>query len=216
MKTHSFGALQLRQKLAMDRQMTSLLDREILTYSDEIVFERENWVGAFVDYGHAVSFDEGRMTSYRAVEAREGRLFWFVRRSDRKLGYHAARHDPLDAAEEADGAWRGRRAVRQDWDFVEGLAKDLIAGRRRFRVHIEDAFNSPLCPMGIEGFLRSVGLRNVKEISGRFAAFLMKIEPQVGFVIHQAYRRHAGLAGGPQPDAAQGPAHQPDGAGTVV
>ncbi|SDN75107.1 hypothetical protein SAMN05216196_10212 [Lutimaribacter pacificus] len=178
-----------RELLAKQRQMVSLLDKEILARSDEIAFERENWVDAFIDYGHAVSFDNRQTMAYRGIATRDGTLFWLVRRQDKKHGYHAAATDPLEAVEEAQTAWARRKAVRQDWDRVEQMANALILGRLRFRVTIDDALASPLCTLGIECFLDRHRLRNTRNVSGRFAALLMKIEPQVGFVIHQAHLR---------------------------
>lgn len=179
----------LRQKLAKDRRMVSLIEREYLTHSPDIVFERENWVSAFVDYGHEVSFDRGRTRVCRAVNVRDGALFWMVRQQGKRLGYHAEGDDPLAAVEQAETAWAGRRAVRQNWAEVEALAADLLTGRRSFRVRVQDAFDSPLCSMGVRGFLASMRMSEDRDVSGRMAAMLMKIESQVGFVIHQAHLR---------------------------
>ena len=76
----------LRQKLAMQRPMSSLIDRELAAASDEIVLEREDWVEAFVDYGHAVSFDGGETIAFRAVTLHDGTLFWNVRRDGKTKG----------------------------------------------------------------------------------------------------------------------------------
>ena len=40
-------------------------------------------------------------------------------------------------------------------------------------------------------FMARMGMPNVQKISGRSAALLMKIDPQLGFVIREAHRRHA-------------------------
>ena len=39
------------------------------------------------------------------------------------------------------------------------------------------------------GFLRGIGFADIKRISGRLAAMLMKVEPQMGFVIFEAMQR---------------------------
>ena len=73
-------------------------------------------------------------------------------------------------------------------------------------MRIEDAFASPLCTMGVAAFMRRMRISQVKEISGRLAAILMWIDPQVGFVIYQADLREkqsAKLSGTPALDAAR-------------
>ena len=184
--------MRLRQTLEFDRQMTSLIEREVAAQSDDIRREKENWVDALIDYGHEVSFDRGKTRLARGITTHDGRMFWLVRREGKKHGYHAAGDDPVEAADEAELAWKKRRSVRAEWDFVETLQRDLLTGREKLRVRIEDAHASPLCSMGIEGFMRSIGMAQVRAVPGRVAALMMKIDPQVGFVIHQAWLRHTG------------------------
>lgn len=179
----------LRLKLAMQRQNTSLMDREIAAASDEIVQELEDWVDAFVDYGHVISFDNGETRAIRAVAMHDGTLFWLVRKTGKSKGFHSDRSDPLAAIEQAEAAWRARKLVRRNWQAVQHLARDLLLGRRRFRVRLEDAYASPLCSMGIAAFMRRMRISHITETPGWFAAVLMRIDPQVGFVIHQAYLR---------------------------
>lgn len=180
---------QLRQKIAFQRPMISLLDRELLAISDDIVEERENWIRAFVDYGHAIECPNGQATAFRALDASEGSLFWLVRREGKHHGFHSRAVDAYDAIDEAHAAWQCRRQVRQDWAFVERLMRDALLGRIQFKVRIEDAHSSPLCGMGIDAFLTRMRLEHVREISGRMAAILMWIDPQVGFVLYEAHRR---------------------------
>jgi hypothetical protein len=63
----------------------------------------------------------------------------------------------------------------------------------RFDILIEDAHTSPLCAMGTRHFLRSVGLSGITRLSGFKLAWLMLLEPQLGFVIHQAALREGVL-----------------------
>lgn len=196
----------LRRKLAMQRQMTALLDHKIVAASDDIVLEREDWVEAFVDYGHCFSFDGGKITAFRAIAVHDGSLFWLVRKNGKAKGYHSDRTDPLGAVEQAEAAWQGRKRVRRDWSAVEALARDLLLGRRALRVRIEDAHASALCTMGVTAFMRQMRISHIQEISGRLAAILMWIDPQVGFVIHQAHLRetqNAELSAKPVLDAAR-------------
>ena len=93
---------------------------------------------------------------------------------------------------QARAAWDERRRVRAHWPVVRRIARDLALGRRRLEVRIEDAHASALCTVGIEGFLRRIGLGRVRRVSGRTAALLMALEPQVGFVILAAHERAHG------------------------
>lgn len=178
----------------MQRPMTSLLERDILTVSNELVYDYQNWVAAFVDREHKVSFDGGLTTAYRAISISDGVLFWLVTRVDKKFAYHSEKLDPMDAVLDAEAAWIGRKAVRRQWHKVEELARDLLLGRQKFDVRVDDAMRSPLCGMGIREFMRRNRMQNVKQVSGRVAALLMKIDPQVGFAINQAFHRHSATA----------------------
>ena len=179
----------LRQKLVSQRTQTSLSDRKLLELSDDVVEEHENWIRALVDYGHAVKHSDFDAVAFRALETRKGSLFWLVRRNGKTHGFHSDAVDPHDAIEEAQAAWQQRRRVRKDWPFVESLMRDVLLGRVKLTVRIEDAYASPLCAMGITAFLTRMRLGHVREISGRMAAVLMWIDPQVGFVLYEAYRR---------------------------
>lgn len=180
---------QLFETLAKERQMLSLIEKEVLAGSGSFVFDNTNWVKLWYDPGYAVASDCGTMTAYRAITA-DGDLLWFVFGDGKKLGFHATETDPVAAMEEAKAAWAHRKAVRTRWDEVEEVSRDLWRGTQKFDVRIEDAHASPLCTQGIEGFMGSVGLGGLTRISGRTAAMMMKIEPQVGFVIFEAWQRH--------------------------
>lgn len=168
--------------------MMSLLEREILASSDDLVPDTANWVTMWIDEGHKVSMDRGTTTAFRGIDT-DGQLMWMVRHAEKSHGYHSLLTDPLAAIEQAQDAWAGRRAVRKRWDQVERVAADLIRGRQKFTVSRDDAARSPLCTVGIDSFMRRMGLGNVHAMSGRTAALLMRVEPQVGFVIDAAHAR---------------------------
>lgn len=178
----------LREELAMQRVSASPASSLIETGSGRIRRNRENWVTLWLDEGHAVSVDGGAITAYRGIESL-GRLLWLVRHEAKRYGYHSLENDPYKAIHEALSAWEARREIRARWHVVEQVASDLLVGRRRFDVTLEDAHNSPLCSVGIDAFRRRMRIRHITRISGRTAALLMKIEPQLGFVIYQAYLR---------------------------
>lgn len=178
-----------RLLLAKQRQMTSLLEKEIIAESSDVVFSKEDWVPLYMDLGNMVVSDCGQFTAYRAATLK-GQLIWMVYTSGKEKGYHAMCDDPVDAIERAKETWNHRRAIRQNWCHVEKLQRDLLRGRQRFDVRVEDLKASPLCSLGIEGFRSAVGLGRITRIPGWLAALLMKIEPQMGFVLYEAKCRH--------------------------
>ncbi len=178
-----------RLQLAKQRQMTSLIDQEILSNSTDMKFTKADWVPLYFDLGNKVTSDDGQMAAYRAVTLK-GELLWMVFTPTKECGYHASCSDPFEAMERAKASWANRRAVRLEWDLVERTARDLLTARQRFDVRIEDLEASPLCTLGIEGFRAAIGMKRVTRIPGWLAALLMKVEPQMGFVIHAAMQRH--------------------------
>ncbi|MEX0280964.1 MAG: hypothetical protein AB3N13_07200 [Arenibacterium sp.] len=180
--------IQARQLLAKQRQMTSLIDKDIISQSEDLTFDRTDWVPLYFDKGYAVRSDCGTATAYRAVTL-DQQLLWLVFTDNKERGFHATAECPVEAIEQAQQIWEKRRNIKRDWYLIEQAARDLLAGRAKFSVTLEDAHKSPLCSLGIEGFLSSIGMGRVTKISGRMAAMLMRIEPQVGFVIYEAMQR---------------------------
>lgn len=179
-----------RLLLAKHRQMTSLMDKEIIAEGADMVFDNANYVPLYYDRGYSVVSDCGEITAYRAITLK-GQSLWMVFTPSKAHGYHATCTDPVEAIEAARATWAHRRAVRQDWGQVEKTARDLIWGRQRFDVREEDLIASPLCALGIQGFRASIGMSRITKMPGRLAALVMMLEPQMGFVIHAAMQRHA-------------------------
>lgn len=179
---------QLQNTLINTRQMVSLIDREIALTSTDIKRETVNWVPMWVDWGHTVRSDCDTATAVRSISDR-GELLWYVRHDSKKHGYHSLCVDPFDAIEDAMQAWDKRKTVRSIWPEVCALARDLMVGRQRFEITMEDAEQSALCTLGIKWFRDRLHISRKQSLSGRSAAFLMKVEPQVGFVIYEAAQR---------------------------
>lgn len=186
--------LHVKRSLVGQRRMVSLLDKELALAGREIRRETINWVPMWVDFGNSVRCNARTATALRAITDR-GELLWYVRHDTRKHGYHAMGNDPESAFEEAAHAWAKRRHVREQWPHVQSLASDLLRGRRKMLVTLRDAHESALCSLGIDGFMRRTGIKSKTTISGRLAAMLMKVEPQMGFVLHQAALREGGAPG---------------------
>ncbi len=179
-----------RLTLAKQRRMTSLLDKEIAAESADMTFSKTDWVPLYFDRGNKVISDCGQIWAFRALTLK-GEFLWLVFANDKVRGYHALTADPHTAIDLAKASWAHRRAVRRDWDIVERAARELLLGRLRFDVRIEDLHASPLCHLGGEGFRRAIGMGRINRMPGWLAALAMKIEPQMGFVIHAALQRHA-------------------------
>lgn len=148
----------------------------------------DNWVRMWVDPRPAHRSDCGQVTVLRGITW-EGQPMWLVQHAQKRFGYHAATECPRTAIDVAEKAWAERRRVRAHWPQVRRIARDLMLGRRKLEVRIEDAHASALCTVGIEGFLSRIGMRRWTKVSGRTAAVMMLLEPQVGFVILAAYER---------------------------
>ncbi len=168
-------------------------------YPDTIDANFENWVRMWVDLRPAAQSDCGKIVALRGVSW-EGQRLWLIRHTDKRFGFHAIAPTPQDAITQAIAAWEERRRVRRHWPTVRRIARDLALGRRRMEVRLEDAHASALCTVGIEGFMQRTGLGRYKRVSGRTAALMMLLEPQVGFVILAAHERLNGrLPDNPSP-----------------
>jgi len=179
----------LHLRLAAERQDTSLMEKELVASLCIFDFRRENWLSLWCDLENKRSSDCGTMEAIRAITI-TGDLLWMVRSPKKKHDYHSLAVDHFDAMEEAASVWRARSEIRKNhWTEIQRIAGDLRGGRIAFDLTLDDVEQSPLCALGARAFLRRFGLAKLQKISGRLAGFLMLIEPQVGFVIHEAAKR---------------------------
>ncbi|MEL6639821.1 MAG: hypothetical protein AAFP98_00680 [Pseudomonadota bacterium] len=187
----------LWSRLARERQMISLMEKEMIPLVEPFARKRENWVPMWVDLGHRVTCETGMAVALRAISDR-GELLWFVRQDGQRLGYHSQEADPVAALAEARTARIGRKAVRQRWDDVTRLRYKILRGKHRFRVTRDDAYASPLCAVGIDGFMRRFGMGRVQSVPARLLAAAAVLDEQVGFVLWQAWQRHQATLTAPQ------------------
>ncbi len=178
----------LKSQLVGERQMMSLMEKEIAVVVGDVIQDNENWVRMWVDTGHIVSADDGKVKAFRGIDF-DGTLMWLVRSPHKKHGYHSRLMDPFDAIAEAQAAWADRRRVRARWSQVKQIGWDLILGRKSFDVTRDDAHRSALCGAGIDAFMSRLGMAKKDKLSGRTAALLMLIDGQLGFAIYAAYER---------------------------
>ncbi len=180
--------IDLKNTLINTRELTSLMDREMALATGDVKRETINWVPMWIDWGHAFRSEKAKATAIRAI-ADTGDLLWYVRHDTKKHGYHSSISEPFQAIAEAEDAWNHRRVVRREWRDVVALSNELLTGRRKFSVTMQDIEDSALCSLGAKGFIKRFRLARRFPLSGRSAALLMKVEPQIGFVIHQAALR---------------------------
>jgi len=150
---------------------------------------RANWVPAWVDDEHRIEGNDPAVHARRAITDC-GRLIWMVHRAGRRFAYHSLATDPIDAILEAEAAVARRRAIRARWDEVDGLRRDALARRVRFTAVRSDAAAGGLCQLGIEGYMRALGLARVEEVSAFWLAVGCKIDEQAGFALFSAAERH--------------------------
>jgi len=181
----------LLRKLVAERQLTSHLEVQLAANLSDFVRNNENRIRVWIDPDNVRNSDCGRFQAFRSITM-EGELLWFVKTFSKKFGYHSQHSDPFAAMIDAQLAWAERSHIKKThWQEIETLAQELRLGTTSFDITISDAEKSPLCSMGIRAFIRRFRLERFEKISGRIAAFLMLIEPQVGFVIWEAARRSA-------------------------
>lgn len=174
--------------LAKERAMTSLIEKELAPATTPFERNKENWVRAWLDHGNSFVCGTGEHLAIRAITD-HGELFWYVKSRSRRLGYHSDHDTPEGAIEDARVAAKRRRAVRHNWEFVRRLRRDLMLGRSKLDVRIQDAYDSPLCTLGVKAFMRRIGLGRCQGVSGFVAGFMACLDEQVGFVIYQAWLR---------------------------
>lgn len=166
------------------REGASLLERD-LAHVASLQRLTVDWVPMWVDRDHAVRSDKLSATAYRAITD-DGVLLWYVCRDEKRVGYHSIAPTAVAAFADAAEKWARRREIKRNWDRLKRLRTDLILGRTSLTVTLDDAHASGLCVLGIKGFMRRVGIAGRTQISGRLAAMLMFVEPQVGFAIHES------------------------------
>lgn len=156
-----------------------------------LIFDRSDWVSVWLDPRQSALSHDGTLVATRAVTP-QGRLLWLVRKSGLRRAYHSRAEDAFAAMQEAETAWRRRREQKGAKDEVRAIVRDLRRFRLRYRVTVEDAYRSPLCDEGVDGFLLSLGITGFRSYPGWLIAWLYALDRQVGFVLYEAHLRHRG------------------------
>lgn len=179
-----------RARLAVERKLISADFPGFHQTKGDIHWHKESWVKMWVDGSYLVRSPCDTMEARRGITV-DGQIIWLVRHPMRPRAFHAVGHDPVMAFKRAQDAWKRCDRLRKNRDAMQSLARDLVLGRESFWITIEDAAASPLSAVEIRSFMNRMGLSGKARISGRFAALMSLIEPQVGFVIWTAFERRA-------------------------
>ena len=201
-----FKRARLTETLLAARTGIPALERLCADPERDILFDRSDWVSAYLDRGNTVSIDGGRLMATRAITT-QGRMIWLVRSRHLSRAYHSRMADPHAAMTEAERAWQRRRDMRAHRDELGKIVHALRWGRLRYKIRVDDAYASPLCEEGVDGFLRVVGFGAITTFPGWFIAWCFAIDRQVGFVIWEAHQRHLRQIGHDPTDIQPGPTH---------
>lgn len=156
--------------------------------SDGFVFVDRTWVTLWYDTGNVVHSQCGGMTAYRAITT-TGDLLWYVAPEGKGPVYHAQCADPFQAIEHATVALGAQNDLKSRWVFIECLARELRQGTLAFHITAQDVHNSPVAPLALRALMAGATKMGTARISGRSAAILMRVAPNVGFVLHTAWLR---------------------------
>lgn len=183
-----------RARLAVERKLLSADYPGLRLTPGDIEWHSESWVRMWVDLSYIVYSPCGTMHARRGITV-DGQIIWLIQHPMRPRAFHAVGHDPAMAFRRATDAWARCDALRGRREEIKALARDLIYGRQTFDITIEDAAASPLSAVEVRSFMARLRLGRARRVSGRVAALMTLIEPQVGFVIWTAHqRRHAARA----------------------
>ena len=194
----------LKRSLICTRPDTSLIDKEILSEGDHLRFDKSNWVRCWYDTDHRYEDPSGEVRVLRAIST-EGELFWLVHHENKKHPFHADTDTGEEAVEMARLFWGRRRVTRCRMAHFSKLRREVLLGRQRETVLVEDAARAGLCAMGKRAFMRRMGIGNRAAVSTRVVALLSFVEPQAGMVLQAAFDRKARNAA-PEEDVYLAPA----------
>ena len=180
----------LKRSLICTRPETSLIDKEILSDGSHLRFDTSNWVRCWYDTDHRYDDPAGEVRALRAIST-EGELFWLVHHENKRHPFHADTETAEDAVEMARLFWGRRRITRSRMAHFSTLRRDVLMGRARGTVLVEDAARAGLCAMGTRAFMRRMGIGKRRAVPARVVALLSFVEPQAGMVLQAAFDRMA-------------------------
>lgn len=181
----------LKCRLLAERPGISGLELSLGDLPGDLEFVRSDWVSTWVDRRHMVFSNWQGVTATRAITA-QGRLIWMVKHPDYQRAYHARSTTAEAAIREARTAWKRRAAMRRHKAELRLITREMRFLKVRHDVTVDDAYASPLCDEGVDGFLRTLRLGRYRRFPGWLIAWLTIFDRQVGFVLFEARRRHEG------------------------
>jgi len=115
-----------RLLLAKQRQMTSLLDKEIIAESADMVFRKSQSVVFYYDRGNAVTSDCGQKRAFKAVSLK-GEILWFVQTPQVPQGQPIFTSDPHDAMDQARARSKQTPKERADLRSLFRRERNVLA-----------------------------------------------------------------------------------------
>ncbi len=179
----------LKYRLLSERPGRSGVELSLGDLPGKFEFVRMDWVSTWLDRLNVVHSREGNLTATRAITA-QGRLIWLVANPNFRRAYHSRSDTATNAFDEARTAWSRRAEFRNRKTEMKRILWELRLLRVRHNVTVEDAYASPLCEEGVDGFLRSLGLGRFRRFPGWLIAWLSIFDRQVGMVLYEARKRH--------------------------
>ena len=186
------NAAALKWRLICDRQMTHMIDKEILSDGPHLRRCTHNRVRAWVDDGHRIQGDDGKTGALRAIDD-DGRLIWMVHHSGTHDAYCAACDDPFEAMDLARNARARRKEIRLRWEDVVSLRKLVLLGRLRFPVLLEDTSGGGVSRLSTEWYLRRKGFGRAHRLPAFLVALGTFVNEQAGFALYAAAERNGVL-----------------------
>lgn len=183
----------LFKALARERKRLSGEAQTALAQGNTFTFVDRTWVTLWYDPDHAVQSECGGMTAFRAITA-TGDLLWYVAPAGDAPVYHAHCADPHEAIEHATVALGAQIDLNRRWMHIERLARELRSGALHFDITPQDIARAPVAPFVFHMAIYLTRKLAGRDMSGREAALLMKVQPSVGFVIHAAWLRSVATA----------------------
>ena len=178
----------LFETLAAQRTLDVCATGQADAGADAFIFVDRTWVTLWYDPRHAIPSACGSMTAYRAITT-TGDLLWYVASENAGPVYHAQCATPAEAILHAKIALGLRGGTNGRMTQIHRLAQDLRNGTISFDVIDDDARGAARRPIAFRALLALGALFGQRGISGRTAALLMRLDPDMGSIIQSAARR---------------------------
>ena len=183
--TDVLSASALKKRLLAARNLEDARARSAMP---DIVRNTDDWVRVWVDQGNVVQSEYHGARATRAITD-GGQLIWMVLKEGRRRAYHATAQSVEEAFGQMQLAGARRRRISRQMPALRRLRRDVLLGRVKLRPTLEDARQSGLCDLGVEGFLTRMRLGQRPDYPGYLLALVSLIDRQVAYPLFIAAER---------------------------